>query len=520
MKAFEEKLQALELREPPADLKQRVLENAVLSAETASGKDRKRAGMLMSLATSKWFLLLILPLLCIGSIGAFAVAIEERGADRRWEEVQKMLEDAGETLDFESVFAPPVPDEDNFMGTPALKGIELEPSTQALRLKHERFSALPDIRPPRTSQSESDQVELSEWEIHDARNEVVGTLGEEPEKVILELLSKDAALFEELDAAAQRPFSHPATPISERRAGKQIQELSFGHFGILMKLTKVSALRALAAARLGDRESARESLEILFRCQEGAFADGGLISGLVGISIRAMFNERLPDLLREECWNNDDLQWLQEKVAAGDGFAEGLKMFRSEMAFGARGYDELLAQPRSRRAVFFSPEGDGFRPFALKYLIPDGIYHRNKATSVEWIYRYGVAPFKARDVGAIRTTEHRLDQELASLSWFSLGSIFASESIPTVGTLSGKILNSEMQRRMMEAGVALERYHRANGAFPTALAQLVPEYLDAVPVDLAAPVSGTAIQYNHAGDGYHLEATPVAKAINGLNFIR
>jgi hypothetical protein len=525
MKTFEEKLQALELRALPAELKQRVLENATISAVAVKEKDTKRVGMLMSLATSKWFLFLVLPLLSIGSIGAFAIALEERGADRRWEEVEKRLADAGESLDFESFFAPPVPDAQNFMGTPALKGLELRRSVDSRERKHERFEALPDLRPPRPSQPDGEPLDLSKWEILDANNEVIGTLGEEPERMVLELLGKDPALFEELAAAAQRPFSQPATPIGERLAGDSVWELTLAHLGILQKLAKVTSLRALAAARLGNRERARESLAIHFKCRDCAFADGGMINGLVGMTIRSILEARLPDLLRETCWTDDDLRWLQEKVAEGDGFEEGLRMFRSEMAFTAHCYDEMLGQPRRRREMFGLSEGDRLRAFTLTYLIPDGIYHRNKATSVQWVYQYGVEPFKARDVQSIRTTEHRLQEELASLSWFSLGSIFAAKSIPGTGTISGKLLASEMQRRMMETGVALERYRRAEGAFPSGLEQLVPDYLGAIPKDLAADVPGTPIRYTREGSGYQLMATPIStkgevKTRNELKFIR
>ncbi len=523
MKHFEAKLQAQELRDPPAGLKERVLKNANVVASGVKEKENRLAGALMMLATSKWFLFLILPFLCIGSIGALAVAIEERGADDRWQDVEKMLADAGESLDFESFFAPPVPDEENFMGTPALKGIELQPSSPSLELKHQRFSALPDFRPETPYQVEGEPLDLSNWVIADANNEGIGKLGDQPEELVLKLLDADAALFEELPAAAKRPFSQPATPIQERLERRKVWELNVAHLGILQRLAKLTSLRAIAAARMGDRKLARESLEILFQCRDCAFADGTLINGLVGVTIRAILEARLPDILREECWTEDDLRWMQVRVGEGDGFEEGLKMFRGEMASMARIYDEMLRLPKGERLDAFGIYGGGRNPAsaALAYLIPDGIYYRNKATAVQWMYDYAIKPLKERDVEAIRLAGDRLEQELVARNWFSFGSVFAAQAIPATGTVSGRILESEMHRRMMEAAVALERYRRAQGTFPTGLEQLVPDYLDSVPGDLAAPVSGAPVGYSREGDGYALNGTPVsAKSKDVLKFIR
>lgn len=524
MKEFEEKMQSLALNEPPAGLKQRVLKNAVIGVEKKSETGKPARGMLMALVSSKWFILLILPFMLISSVGVFAIVLEERGAANEWEEVKSMLDAAGESLDWTSFFPPAVPDVENFMGTPALQGVELDTrglsETHPLSLKHQRISALPDLR----ADDSTTRLDFSKWTLRSdeqATEETIGEMGGVPEVVVLELIEKDALLFEELAAAAKRKFSQPSTPIVERLAGRQTWELSMGHLSILQKLAKICTWRAIAAARLGDRQKARESLEIFFKCQEAAFSEGTLINGLVGMTLRAVLEHRLPDILREDCWTDEDLIWLQQKTADGNGFDQGLRMFRSEMAIQATSFDEMMAMSGAERREMLSSMGNsGLGASILSQFVPNGIIQRNKATSVRWMYQFNVAPLKNRDVEAIMATKGLLEREVASLSWFSFGSQIAALSVPSGGKMSEKILMTEMHRRMMATGVALERYQRAEGAFPPNLGHLVPAYLESVPLDLAAG-EGVPIGYSLKEDGYEMKATPVSTlSKDDLEFVR
>jgi hypothetical protein len=528
MKQLEKKLQSLELNEPPAGLKQRVLDNAGVNLHKLTV--RKQPIMLLALMTSKWFLLLILPLMLVSSVGVLALTLAERAAVNEWEEVRIMLDEAGETLDWESFFPEPVPDEQNFMGTPALKGIELGTGGLAvdhpLVRKYERLYALPDFISYETQEGE--HLDFKKFKLRSNDNssgQLVGEMEGKAELTVVQILERDASLLEELAAAAKRPFSQVSTPISERLTGRGVMRLTMAHLGILQGLTKNMSLRAIAAARLGDRQKARDSLEIIFKSNDAAFAGGSLISGLVGITQRAILEARLPDILREECWTGEDLIWLQEMVAKGNGFEEGLKMFRAEMAFQARMYDEFLSMSWEERRQLMraiqplsSSGSSEFDPSAISIILPKGIIQKNKATGTRWIFQYNVEPFMKKDVEAIMATRGKMEGELASLSWFSFGSHIAAVGTPTMGVIAPKMLKSEMHRRMMEAAVALERFHRAEGVFPQSLGELVPQYLPAVPEDVIGEIP---LGYVLDGSGFKMKATPIsAAAKDKLEFIR
>jgi hypothetical protein len=70
----------------------------------------------------------------------------------------------------------------------------------------------------------------------------------------------------------------------------------------------------------------------------------------------------------------------------------------------------------------------------------------------------------------------------------------------------------------MEAAVALERFHRAEGVFPQSLGELVPQYLPAVPEDVIGEIP---LGYVLDGSGFKMKATPIsAAAKDKLEFIR
>jgi hypothetical protein len=46
-----------------------------------------------------------------------------------------------------------------------------------------------------------------------------------------------------------------------------------------------------------------------------------------------------------------------------------------------------------------------------------------------------------------------------------------------------KALRAETERALLVTGIALRRYHLRHGQFPATLETLVPEFLDAVPLD-------------------------------------
>ena len=67
-------------------------------------------------------------------------------------------------------------------------------------------------------------------------------------------------------------------------------------------------------------------------------------------------------------------------------------------------------------------------------------------------------------------------------------------------------------QRSLRAAVAMERHFRATGERPPALADLVPEYLDAVPID---PFSGRLLQLKVTDDSYLIYATGKDGVDNG-----
>lgn len=70
--------------------------------------------------------------------------------------------------------------------------------------------------------------------------------------------------------------------------------------------------------------------------------------------------------------------------------------------------------------------------------------------------------------------------------------LLASILLPALGRANLSFAMATSQREATVAGIALERYRRAHGTYPATLAELVPAYLTAIPLD---PWDGKPIKY-------------------------
>src|SRR5262249_39181257 len=95
-------------------------------------------------------------------------------------------------------------------------------------------------------------------------------------------------------------------------------------------------------------------------------------------------------------------------------------------------------------------------------------------------------------------TDDQIDFQQARLGHFSAGLEvlyyqFQRDSVD----------RAEFYRTLANVAVAADRYRRARGTWPTSLAQLVPDHLNAVPLD---PISGEALGFQNIAGGiavYH-----------------
>ncbi|MFT5413023.1 MAG: hypothetical protein ACI8XO_004786 [Verrucomicrobiales bacterium] len=537
MDHFEEKLASFEPRKPTGEQGEQILANAPVEKpepDTKTKKVRKPRGRLLTIATSRWFLFAALPLLLFGTAGICAVSVEGQEAGQNLHDVQEMLNTAGETLDFHVLAPPPVADADNFMATPALHSIEMmeHPRDPEILAKHDRINALPKFRGSRKTDPGT-PVDFGAYAIFDPDSDdeppLISTLGGNPNIKVLEAINIDAALWDELALAARRPHSQPVNSMPDRLETSTILGLSMGHLQALQKINKLASLRALAAARLGDRQMALNSFAIHFKCRDAAATGPSLIGGLVAISMTSFINNELPDILRSDCLTADDLLWLQGEIESRDDIAMGLSMLRGELALMSYQYDEILKLPKGRRFQAINGSAPQFNvESVVASMIPNSFYTRNHANAIDWLYRYNIEPLKELDFAAMRAAPYELDRQVANAGWFSYGTVLAKQTVPTTGRISAHIIATEMRRQLTITGIAIERFRIKNDNFPPSLEALVPRYLEDVPIDIAAEDSSTPIPipYELAPDGnsYTLHASPLLPDERiypqGLQFMR
>jgi len=76
-----------------------------------------------------------------------------------------------------------------------------------------------------------------------------------------------------------------------------------------------------------------------------------------------------------------------------------------------------------------------------------------------------------------------------------------SRGLQLQGGMLGRAATAESQRRIIIAALALEQYRNRHGSYPTALAELAPEFLKTAPVDF---MDGQPLRYRLNGNGHFL----------------
>ncbi|MDA0813361.1 MAG: hypothetical protein O3C21_13360, partial [Verrucomicrobia bacterium] len=129
--AFERKLAEQEMAKLPAKWRGEVLANAAAKhSESDLGSTapaRKSAGfrLVSTLMGSKFFTIALTGIGLMVSLGAIVAAYEGSRSKSRMEKLTAMLKADGIELTIESILPEPVPDDQNFMATPSLHGIEI-----------------------------------------------------------------------------------------------------------------------------------------------------------------------------------------------------------------------------------------------------------------------------------------------------------------------------------------------------------------------------------------------------------
>ncbi len=209
-----------------------------------------------------------------------------------------------------------------------------------------------------------------------------------------------------------------------------------------------------------------------------------LIAGLVRISALNPLLNAVGDGLNTHAWEDAELIRIDQNLAKLAVWQDFKLAFESEHA-GANWMYELLIKtsPWKRGGLFSGGPGVwGGSEMTFLFLLPQRVYRDNQLQGNRYFDEM---------VSRVNADSTRYDPDLPAPSdpsqmtgWLDQYYFFLNRmSLGVFSAVIDRYVVLQTQLDETRVAIALERYRLARGGFPEMLAELVPEFLPAVPVD-------------------------------------
>lgn len=461
---------------------------------------------------SRWFRVLrfcLFGVVALVTLVALIYAIENWRGERAWEAMKRELVAQGESLDFRDLIPPQVPDAENFAATPLLKPLleytyerDAKGAMQVVRKDQAAFDRsmaqkLPSYvsegeRERRKAGTEDGRTDWAGWmeSFKKSTNFTLPNPAGKPAEDILVMLRKFDNELAELATASQRPYSR--FPIHYEENFNAL----LPYLAVLKGWDSVFALRAKARLATGDVAGAFEDVNACFRLSEALREDPLLISLLVRIANHSIATRAYWEGFAEHQWTEPQLAAFQ-KTFAGFDFREALiYVTRGERAFSTPAMEMLINKPKELQYAFsedFSQEPNVYR------IAPRGLVRQNQVV-INRVYLLFINAGRDAIKENKRMSRFQWDfeQELGVEKRNPYNAL-AMMLVPAFNKAAAKADRAQMVSVMGMTSCALERYRLAQGGYPESLSDLVPKYLEAVPVDL---MDGQLLRYKKRADGW------------------
>lgn len=388
----------------------------------------------------------------------------------------------------------------------------------------ERGMVLPHSYPPRMKIVPSGRAVVcfreSEWvETGTYRNEewVNEKATNRWDRVAADLKANEVNLDEVITALA-KPILNNQLDLS------QGANMKFLHLSPAKAITQWLGAGIQLALHEGRNRDALDYLLVQIRLPRLLAEDRIVISEWVRIATSGIAKVDTWEALQAEGWTDEDLAAMQS-AWKDQVFASAMaRSLEGERVLGDVSYDAMRGSNQEAYDLLFWEElyAEGFNMTTHEWNVPeltfsDGITHFLKQQVYCRIWRFAwshqtqrhnlatmqrlidIARSAARDKSFIPTEEAVTSLILEC----SGGGIYDRLRHPycTVATISktvAKALRAETQRSLVLSAIALKRYSLRHGKLPAKLDDLVPEFLQSVPVDY---MDGKPIKYRPNDDG-------------------
>jgi hypothetical protein len=398
------------------------------------------------------FLLLIVTWICIkvGTVRALNAEMDE-------------LRAAGEPVTWEEVIAgiAPIPDEENsaLVLQPHLPSLSAWQNPAASSVVVTRSAPILGVRP-----------------------------SDEMTKLMRVCLTHGSAALKLLHTAADRPSGRwPVDP------DPLVHYDSLGHLAAIRSSTRLLDVEVELRAADGDGHAAAQSVRAMRRLAASLDGSPDLIAALVRIAVDKMSAGAAEYALSLTELSATDLAMLRDEFAAEAEQLGFLSAARGERALwfwmATDGRHELI------------DELGGGNALVTFYSMLPGVVESDAMLVLDymssWVELLKLPPRDLQTGMALRSDKYDpiLSNHIGRPARRSLALLS-----PSIWRGTGALLATKLRLHITCAALAVEQFRMERGDWPDKLADLVPDYLDAVPEDWSAP-AGTPLTYTRTPAG-------------------
>jgi hypothetical protein len=399
--------------------------------------------------------------------------------ERQWERYVAEARSRGVKLTAVELEQPPVPDAENFAHIPLLKAAFAGGGARPFALPRNAGNRIPFGNILR-----GERVDWKAWQNNFLQAGYISELTSDPVRDTLHALDHYAPQFQQWSEWRSRPQSRFALDL------KRGPMMPLAHLGTFQDAVKVFGLRMRAHLAMGESGAAYDDFQDGFQAYRALREEPTLIDGLVRVSVLLVLLNAVGDGLMDQAWSEQDLRKIEADLAGVRVWEDYRRAMEGEHAF-TNTIAELLtraqASGRSQVAanVYGTPAGFPTATSLWFQLMPRRVLRENQLRQNLYFDEL---------LARVDPTGRHYDLDLATPSapkndrgfiedFYYLPSKVFTSPFETVDRNYGFL-----KARLDEARLAcaLERFGMARGAFPAALAELTPEFVDDPPSDMYA----------------------------------
>ncbi len=319
--------------------------------------------------------------------------------------------------------------------------------------------------------------------------------GVSPAQAVLDDTKEFQPVLDELATASHRQYSRFNIPYEYENPAA----ILLPHLAVLKRCVVILQVQASANLALNRPDTAMEKLNLMFYLTGSMHEEAFLIDYLVRLAMLSCTRQVVWEGLAEGRWSDAQLRTLQTQLGKFNLAKDMTRAMDSERAgFGDKLFDYLRKnQHNINQFLDQSPPLGNLFAF-----VPRGWLYLEQ-TSYQRAFDQRVVPDFDPETG--RVYPERIDQNFDGadsndkniLGHLRRHDFFVRILLPALGKCYLKAATGEtgMNEAMIACG--LERYRLANGKLPATLDELVPKFLDHVPLDVC---NGQPLIYHPIGD--------------------